>query len=152
MNETTRWLDRVRGNDSIREVARKIGTTHATLNRQARDDQIAFELAREISRTYGRPILADLVALGFLTADDIGVDSVESALSAATDEQLVFEVGKRLGVTNASQLFDAPLGEAIESASKIVRLPRGVGGPTEDQEAAAAKTKGRDRGTTPEET
>ncbi|KAA0961201.1 hypothetical protein FQ142_10180 [Microbacterium sp. ANT_H45B] len=49
VGEPGKWLDAVRGSDSIRAVARKIGTTHATLNRQANDDSLSFELVRSIS-------------------------------------------------------------------------------------------------------
>lgn len=140
MNDTTRWLDSVRGSDSIREVSRKIGTTHATLNRQAADDSLSFEIVRSISYAYGRPVLADLVATGHLAPSDVGFSEIENALHAATDEQLVLEVARRLNVKDIG-IFDAPISEAVTTASNVVGHGRfqstDVGGSDDDLEAVA---------------
>lgn len=137
MNDTIKWLDAVRGSDSIREVARKIGTTHATLNRQANDDSLSFELVRSISYAYKRPVLADLLATGHLAPEDIGISDTENALHAATDEALVLEVGRRLGMTDAGSLFDKPMSQAVTEAT-IHQFPtRDVRGADEDEELGA---------------
>lgn len=122
MNEISKWLDGVRGTDSIREVARKIGSTHATLNRQVNDDSLSFELVRAIAYTYGRPVLADLVATGHLSLDDIGASDLENAITAASDEQLLVEIARRLEVPGANALFDRPISEAVEEATNITHL------------------------------
>jgi hypothetical protein len=137
MNDTIKWLDGVRGSDSIREVARKIGTTHATLNRQANDDSLAFELVRSISYAYQRPVLADLLATGHLAPEDVGISDVENALHAATDEALVLEVGRRLGMTDTGSLFDKPMSEAVTDATIHPFPGVYVRGPEEDDELGA---------------
>jgi len=132
MNPTIKWLDSVRGSDSMREVARKIGTTHATLNRQANDDSLSFELVRSISYAYGRPVLADLVATGHLAPADVGLTDTENALHAATDEQLVLEIARRLEVVDVHGLFDQPLSAATEAAANVHPLRRPIVRPQDE--------------------
>lgn len=149
-----KWIDEVRGTDSLREVARRARVHQATLNRQINHNLLTFEMVRDISRAYDRPVLSDLLATGHLAPGDTGVGDIETALRAATEEQLVVEVGRRLGVVTASRLFDAPLSEAVRTAGEVIHAPFGVGGSSEDQEVveepAAAKRKSRDRGEEPE--
>ena len=116
MNDSIKWLDAVRGADSIREVSRKIGTTHATLNRQANDDSLSFEIVRSISYAYGRPVLADLIATGHLAPVDVGFSDIEVALHSASDEQLVLEVARRLDATDIGTIYDKPVSEAVRTA------------------------------------
>ncbi|MFE2772249.1 hypothetical protein [Microbacterium resistens] len=122
MNDAIRWIDQVRGNDSMRGAARKAGITSAKLIRQVNDDMLTFETVRDVARAYGRPVLADLVAMGMLTPGDAGMGSVERALSAASDEQLVLEVARRLEVADIGTIYDKPVSEAVEEA-KVHRFP-----------------------------
>lgn len=119
MNLAMKWIDDLRGTDSIREVARKSGIAQPTLARQINNGQLTFESVRDVSRAYGRAVLADLITLGHLSESDAGIEGIERALSAATDEQLVVEVGKRLDVTPSSMVWDAPASEAIERAENV---------------------------------
>lgn len=128
-----KWIDSVRGNDSIREVARKAGINQATLNRQVNLDILSFDVVRDIARAYGRPALADLVTTGHLSAEDVGVGDVETALHAATDEQLVLEIARRLDTPQISALFDKPISHAIDDASNVHQFqPRNVSSPSGD--------------------
>ncbi|MBW9093151.1 hypothetical protein JNB62_05600 [Microbacterium jejuense] len=77
-------------------------------------------------------MLADLIATGHLAASDAGVGDIDTALRAASDEQIVFEVGRRLGVVELSPLFDAPIGEAVTRAGEVIQAPFGVGGSSQD--------------------
>lgn len=135
-----KWLDEVRGTDSMREVARRVGMNQGTLNRQANLDQLTYETVRDVSRAYGRPVLADLVQLGHLKPTDLGTSAIENALRAATEEELVVELGRRLGISG-SVLFDAPISQAVEIAENNVvghgRFPSDVGTPEEDVQAVA---------------
>lgn len=138
-----KWIDEVRGADSIREVARRSGMNQATLNRQVNLDMLSFESVRDISRAYGRVMLSDLVATGFLAVDDLGVDDIENALNAATDAQLVAAVADRLGVDLS--IFDKPISEAFAEASNVTTLRRDV--PSSAQTVRrVAKKKSRDPG------
>lgn len=125
-----KWVDDVRGADSIREVARRSGINQATLNRQINLDMLAFESVRDISRAYDRVMLADLVATGHLSAADIGVDDIANALNAASDTQLVAAVANRLGVDLS--IFDKPITEAFAHANVHQFPTRNVPAPSED--------------------
>lgn len=145
MNESMKWVDEVRGVDSLREVARRLGTTHSTLARQINNDQLTFESIRDIARAYRRPVLADLIRLGHLSAEDAGLEGIERALSSATDEQLVVEIGRRLEVTPASIMWDAPVSEAVERAENVTRMDDHRRTEVDD-ERAVASTHSEDRG------
>lgn len=149
-----KWIDEVRGGDSLREVARRVGAHQATLNRQINLDMLTFEMVRDISRAYERAVLSDLISTGHLSISDAGINDIDTALHASTDAQLVAEVGRRLGVTS-STLFDAPISEAITAAGNVIKGEfGGVGGSEEtdaDDEPAAAKTRSRDRGEDPQD-
>lgn len=137
MNKAMEWIDEVRGTDSLREVARRTGLNQATLNRQVNLDQLTYESVRDIARAYGRPVLADLIALGHLTESDAGIEGVERALHSATDAQLVLEVSRRLDVA-PSMLWDAPISEAVERADAVVHRPDFTREQAEDDHLAAA--------------
>lgn len=134
-----KWVDEVRGTDSLREVARRIGTTHSTLARQVNNDQLTFETVREISRAYDRPVLADLITLGHLSTEDAGIEGVERALHSATDAQLVLEVSRRLDVA-PSMLWDAPISEAVSRADATVHYPEFNREPVDDFKAVASES------------
>lgn len=125
-----KWVDDVRGTDSIREVARRSGMNQATLNRQINLDQLAFESVRDISRAYERVLLSDLVATGHLAQSDIGIDDISNALNAATDAQLVAAVANRLGVDLS--IFDRPITHAFADAANVTHLRPNV--PTTQQD------------------
>lgn len=128
----------------MREVARRVGMNQGTLNRQANLDQLTWEAVRDISRAYGRPVLADLVQLGHLRASDLGVSTIDTALRSATEAELVVEVGRRLGV-GGSVLFDSPISTAIAVTSNVVGHGRFPGEVEDDLEAVARK-RDPDRG------
>ena len=145
MNTAMKWIDEVRGSDSIREVARRAGINQATLNRQVNLDILGFDVVRDISRAYGRPILADLIKTGFLAQSDVSADGIESALHAASDEQLLLEIAARLEVTDFGTIYDKPISEAVSDA-KVHQFPqRNVPAPVEDDLKVAMK-KSRDPG------
>lgn len=141
MNNAMKWLDSVRGDDSVREVARRIGSTHATLYRQASAGHLTFDVVRAISREYGRSVIGDLVATGLLTAGEAGADDLDVALQAASDEQLVLEVARRLDIADMGTIYDKPVSEAVTEAT-IHQFPqRNVAGSTENEEDAVARTR-----------
>lgn len=139
MNKAMKWIDEVRGSDSLREVARRTNLNQATLNRQVNLDMLTFETVRDVSRAYGRSVLADLIALEHLTESDAGIEGIGRALAAATDEQLVVEIGKRLDVTPSSLLWDAPVSDAVDRADATVHsLADHRRGEVDDELAAAS--------------
>lgn len=145
MNLSSKWIDGVRGTDSMSEVARRSDIPQPTLSRQVNNDQLTFETVRDVSRAYGRAVLADLMATGHLNADDAGVGTIERALASASDEQLVLEVGRRLDVTPSSMLWDAPASEAVDRASNVVSMDDHRGAANDDLRAVASEVS-EDRG------
>lgn len=132
MNIAMKWVDTVRGADSIREVARRSGINQATLNRQVNLDMLSFESVRDISRAYERAVLADLITTNHLNPSDVGVDDIANALNAATDAQLVAAVASRLGVDLT--IFDKPITEAFSDAANVTQMHRNVRGLSDDAE------------------
>lgn len=132
-----KWIDEVRGTDSIREVARRSGLNQATLNRQINLDMLTFDAIRDIARAYSRSLLADLVRTGFLAPSDVSEDGIESALHAATDEQLVLEVARRLDVSDFGTIYDKPISRAVADAT-ITQIRPDVPGQEEHRSLAAS--------------
>lgn len=146
-----KWIDEVRGSDSLRAAARRADITSAKLIRQVNEDHLSFETVLAVARAYSRPVLADLLRTGHLRPEDTGTSSIERALHAASDEQLVLETARRLGVADASGLFDKPLSDATEQASNVHQLRRttNVSGPAEADDShgrRAAHPRSEDRG------
>lgn len=141
MNKSIRWIDEVRGNDSLRGAARKAGITSAKLIRQVNDDVLTFETVRNISRAYGRAVVSDLIVTGHLTPEDAGAEGVERVLRTATDEALVLEVARRLEVSSMGTVYDKPVSEAVTEAT-IHQFPgRNVPASDEDELDAVARTR-----------
>ena len=139
MNTAMRWIDEVRGTDSLRAVARRAGVTSAKLIRQVNDDQLSFETVREVSRAYERSVISDLIVTGHLTVQDAGADGIERVLHAATDEHLVLEIARRLDAPTISAIFDKPISSAVATASNVHHLaPRNVGA---DEDTAIAASE-----------
>lgn len=145
MNESIRWIDEVRGNDSLRGAARKAGITSAKLIRQVNDDLLTFETVRDIARAYGRSVVADLITTGHLTRADAGAEGVELVLQTASDEDLVLEVARRMDITSIGTIYDKPISEAVTEATVHQFPQRNVPAPVEDDVKVAMK-KSRDPG------
>lgn len=129
------WLKAIGATDSLRDTAEKAGLSHATLSRQITAGRFLIETAIALARAYETSPVAALVVNGHLTEEEAGLDAIEVALAAASDEQLVMEVSKRMGIAGASTLFDAPASEAARTAENVVRgrFPSNVGTPAEDE-------------------
>lgn len=146
MSNAYEWLKATCGDDSYREIARRAQLSDSIISRQlSATGVLSYEVALAVSREYGTSPVAALVANGHLTEAEAGIESVTSALQAATDEQLVVEIGRRLDVTPSSMLWDAPVSEAVERAENVTRLDdhRVI---AEDDELAAASEYAEDRG------
>lgn len=137
MNNAMKWIDEVRGNDSLRAAARRAGVTAAKLIRQVNDNALAFETVRDVSRAYGRPVLQDLITLGHLAPEDAGVTGIERALRLAKDDDLVIELARRLDAPVVSALFEKPISDAIADAGNVHQLVRRDVGAIGDTAVAA---------------
>lgn len=137
MSTPHEWLKAIGATESLREIAARSGVSHATLSRQISNGRFLIETCIELARAYGVSPISALVANGHLTPEEGGVNDIEVALHASTDEQLVIEVGRRMGIESPATLFDAPVSQAVASASNVVRGDFGVGGSGEDLDAVA---------------
>lgn len=127
------WLKAIGATDSLRDIAARSGVSHATLSRQIAAGRFLMDTAIELARAYGVSPVSALVSNGHITPDEAGFTGVEIALQSATDEELIVEVGRRLGVAGASTLFDAPVSDAVRAASNVVSGKFGVGGSNDDE-------------------
>lgn len=133
------WLKSIGATDSLREIASRAGVSHATLSRQITAGRFLIETTLELARAYDASPVMALVANGYLTEEEAGLTGIDSVLASASDEQLVTEVGRRLGLPAASMLFDQPISAAVDTASNVVQGRFGVGARTEDDEEAVAR-------------
>ncbi|MFK4760343.1 hypothetical protein ACI3KS_05345 [Microbacterium sp. ZW T5_45] len=138
------WLKMIGATESLRDIASKTGVSHATLSRQINDGGFLIDTTIRLARAYGVSPVGALVANGHLTAEEAGVDHVESALEAATDAQLVDQIAKRLGVTDFGTVFDLPVTEAVANVRPLRK--RNVPAPEQTPLRGVAKKKSRDRG------
>ncbi|MBD8218252.1 hypothetical protein IFU40_06340 [Microbacterium sp. CFBP 13617] len=137
------WLKAIGATESLRETAEQAGLSHATLSRQITAGRFLIETAIALARAYGTSPVAALVANGHLTEQEAGLDGIQVALAAASDEQLVIEVSKRMGIEGASTLFDAPASQAAKAAENVVRgrFPSNVGTPADDESLGEPSVK-----------
>ena len=140
------WLKSIGATESLREIAARAGVSHATLSRQLTNGRFLIDTSIDLARAYGASPVAALVANGHLTDAEANLPELEVALGAATDEQLVVEIGRRLGVSG-SALFDSPLSAAVATANNVVhgRFP-GETAESEDDLEAVARKRDEDRG------
>lgn len=141
------WLKSIGATESLREIAARAGVSHATLSRQLTNGRFLIDTSIDLARAYGASPVAALVANGHLTDAEANLPELEVALGAATDEQLVVEIGRRLGVSG-SVLFDSPISAAVATASNVVghgRFP-GETVESEDDLEAVARKRDEDRG------
>jgi len=147
MTTTYEWLKSIGATESLREIASKTGLSHATLSRQINDGRFLIDTTIRLARAYGVSPVTALVKFGYLTAEEADVDRVAATLEIAEDKQLVAEVGRRLGITEITTIFDQPISQAIETTN-IRHLRPNVGGAEEaehtNQEHALAASDRED--------
>lgn len=139
MTSPHEWLKSIGATESLREIASRAGVSHATLSRQITAGRFLIETTLDLARAYDVSPVAALVANGYLTEEEAGLTGVDVVLQSASDELLVTEVGRRLGLPAASMLFDQPISSAVDAATNVVHGRFGVGGDTEDLESVARK-------------
>lgn len=109
MTRIDQWVRDVTNGDSGRKIAKRSGIHPATLNRQLAENALTPEHVVRIARGYGASAVEGLLALGVLTHDDLTAASAAASLAAATDEQLMDEVLRRMKAGQAD--YDKPLSE-----------------------------------------
>lgn len=117
------WYEYVRrwaAGTSNEKVAANIGVTGATVGRW----KLRAPNPRDVSafcRYYDRPVLEGMIAAGFLTEEEAGQPLNSLAVGHLTDDELVAEIARRLGVSGREEDLDIPA-EPSERAARSSRL------------------------------
>lgn len=109
-NTLLSWYARVTDGASINEVSRKAGIPVATLHRQLGAGKFSPDTCANVGRAFGNSAIEALLIQGLLVPKDLeGVVTI-GALSDATDQALLDEIGKRLDhvAEGESPVFDEP--------------------------------------------
>jgi hypothetical protein len=117
------WYEYVRRwatGESNERIASNIGVTGATVGRW----KLRAPNPRDVTafcRYYDRPLLEGMIAAGFLTEEEAGqpLDTLDPRY--LTDDQLVAEIARRLGVSGREEDLDIPAGPS-ERAARSSRL------------------------------
>lgn len=101
MSETRWWryLQTLMGTQSQLEAAQHIGISKSNITRWKEGTRAAPDFVVKVARAYGANVLDALVEAEFITAEEAGLIEVDRGgvrLSAATDDQLIAELVKRL--------------------------------------------------------
>ncbi|WP_417556110.1 hypothetical protein [Microbacterium sp.] len=133
------WIKSTCGDDSYREIARRANLSDSIISRQIRDlGALSFEVASAIARAYDSPVLAALLANALLTPEEAGASGIEASLRAATEQQLVIEIARRLDIPGAHDLFDKPIDDALQDARVThINTRRNVPAADQDEREAA---------------
>lgn len=115
MTAIDQWISDITNGDSGRKIAKRSGIASATLSRQLAENGLTPETVVRIAHAYGASAIEGLLALNLLAETDVDAASIERALEAATDEQLMDEVLRRMKA--GSTEYDKPL-SSIETAIK----------------------------------
>lgn len=134
------WFDRISGDDSKVQAARKAGIPASTLTHQLRKGRLGGETVISLARGYGVSPVAALAETGHLTAAEAAdVPPVDSA-RLLTDRQLILEFMRRINIDPSS--WDVPLTEeglAARCNAPGADTPPG-GDPAADPAAAGSPT------------
>lgn len=139
ITDASEYLKQLTGEKSVRAIALRIGVAPTTIGRQI-EAELRPELVVKICRQYGRPVLPELVAIGFITENEAMHTAMTSALAAATDEQLAQEILDRVRGNTASALLTEPIST---EQSNVARLDdhRGRGAEEHQEDLAAAASE-----------
>lgn len=113
MTTTEAWIDAISAGSSLRQVAITAHLPAPTIARQVRENTLSPENVVAIARAYDASPLDGLVATGLLRRDEVGTAGILDALRAASDEQLVEEVSRRLhDAAPVASVYSMPMSEA----------------------------------------
>lgn len=102
--DSKKWLERVGSGASVNAMAKAIGVSTSTLDSQMKSSAgLKPETVVALAREYGYSPVAALVDLGLIAETDARAGAaierdltLPRALSEASDEQLLREIGRRL--------------------------------------------------------
>lgn len=108
MSKNLSWYRAVTQEDSVNAVAKRAGLVQTTLAAQVRKGELTPQSVVAIARAYQSDSLSALVAVGFLTDEEVTAYAHRAALGDASDEDLAREVWLRMSSGSASESITAP--------------------------------------------
>lgn len=108
MSKNLSWYRAVTQEDSVNAVAKRAGLVQTTLAAQVRKGELTPQSVVAIARAYQSDPLSALVAVGFLTDEEVATYAHRAALGDASDEDLAREVWLRMSSGSASEPITAP--------------------------------------------
>ncbi len=108
MSKNLSWYRAVTQEDSVNAVAKRAGLVQTTLAAQVRKGELTPQSVVAIARAYQSDPLSALVAVGFLTDEEVTAYAHRAALGDASDEDLAREVWLRMSSGSASEPITAP--------------------------------------------
>lgn len=108
MSKNLSWYRAVTQEDSVNAVAKRAGLVQTTLAAQVRKGELTPQSVVAIARAYQSDPLSALVAVGFLTDEEVTAYAHRAALEDASDEDLAREVWLRMSSGSASEPITAP--------------------------------------------
>lgn len=95
MSTGREWIESVSGEDSLREVSKKIGFNYNTLYRQVTVGELLPQTVVSVARAYNADILEGFVAIGLITEQEKRRYGRAVTLESFTDLQLAEEAVRR---------------------------------------------------------
>ncbi|ESU57468.1 hypothetical protein [Corynebacterium ulcerans] len=90
----TQWIVQTTSNDSWRAVAKKLHTTHSTIQRRLKNHEA--DAVVEIARAYEANPIPGLIAAGIITRDDVITFAGKCAADDLTDAEIARIIVERL--------------------------------------------------------
>lgn len=139
------FLERATNKASRRAIADAAGLDASTFTRQLARGRVPVQTVVAVCRAYGADFVEGFRAAGYVTADEASRMTSGGALRAATDEQLVQEILRRLQQGSASGALTDPIpaptaedAEDVDSARVVEGRFGRLGSRREFAEDAAA--------------
>lgn len=116
--EHTKWLAQVTDSASEREVAKRIGIPHTTINSQLQRGRFSAENVIKIAEAFDHHPITALIDTGYVGAKWAMQADVHEALREADDEDLAEEILRRMKRGTASRTLTTDVDQLEQARSK----------------------------------
>lgn len=116
--EHAKWLAQVTDSASEREVAKRIGIPHTTINSQLQRGRFSAENVIKIAEAFDHHPITALIDTGYVGAKWAMQADVHEALREADDEDLAEEILRRMKRGTASRTLTTDVDQLEQARSK----------------------------------